>query len=116
MKKRIQWTLARLCGLVLAGAAGAAGPATVRAELWHGGGYVDGARAGFVSEKGEWAFLVNYQGMVYLPLRTAGTWMGNIRGDLTIIQEAVEREKTMLTDLFDMECRDGKLVPLERKK
>lgn len=43
-------------------------------------------------------------------------WMGNIRGDLTIIQEAVEREKTMLTDLFDMECRDGKLVPLERKK
>ena len=43
-------------------------------------------------------------------------WMGNIRGDLTIIQEAVEREETMLTDLFDMECRDGKLVPLERKK
>ena len=42
--------------------------------------------------------------------------MRNIRGDLTIIQEAVEREKTMLTDLFDMECRDGKLVPLERKK
>ena len=33
MKKRIQWTLALLCGLVLAGAAGAAGPATVRAEL-----------------------------------------------------------------------------------
>ena len=36
MKKRIQWTLALLCGLVLAGAAGAAGPATVRAELCHG--------------------------------------------------------------------------------
>ena len=67
MKKRIQWTLALLCGLVLAG------PATVRAELWHGGVYVDGARAGFVSEKGEWAFLVSYQGTIYLPLRTAGT-------------------------------------------
>ena len=73
MKKRIQWTLALLCGLGLAGAAGAAGPATVRAELWHGGVYVDGARAGFISEKGEWAFLVSYQGTIYLPLRTAGT-------------------------------------------
>ena len=34
----------------------------------------------------------------------------------TELTEAVEREETMLTDLFDMECRDGKLVPLERKK
>lgn len=74
MKKLVSLILAALCVLTPALAAGSG--TTVHTQLWDGHVWVDGTKSDFVDSQGKWAFLLSYNGTVYIPLRTAGDWMG----------------------------------------
>lgn len=57
-------------------AAGAAGAQTAPAYLWNNEVWVDDVQVGFLDGQGKRAFPVCYDDTIYIPLRTAGEWMG----------------------------------------
>lgn len=64
-------------GAVLtAGGAQAAEPETVSVDLRPRQVFVEGARVAFLNEQGAERDPLAYQGTIYIPLRTAGEWMG----------------------------------------
>lgn len=70
-----------LCAAVLALTlllpAAAAEPVTAHVALWRNEIYVDGVFAGFQNEQGRPVDAIfSYNGTVYIPIRTAGAWMG----------------------------------------
>ena len=78
MKSKLRGMAAALCALALLfpGAGAAGGSGTVRGALWRNDIWMDGTRAGFFNEWGRPVTPVSYGGTVYIPLRTAGEWMG----------------------------------------
>lgn len=81
MKKSLSKLTAGFAAFALllssAGALAAApGPATVHATLWHNYIWIDNVQAGFLNEQGKRVNPFIYNGTVYIPLRTAGEWMG----------------------------------------
>lgn len=73
MKKTISLLLAVLC---LLSSALAAGPVTAHAQIWPGKVIVDGTKSDFADGQGKWVAPLSYGGTIYIPLRTAGDWMG----------------------------------------
>lgn len=49
---------------------------TVHAAFWQDFIWIDNVQPGFLNEHGKDVQLFNYQGTVYMPLRTVGEWMG----------------------------------------
>lgn len=62
--------------LALSTIAAAASPETVHTELWTDRIYVNGVFVGFQNEQGRPVDAVYYNGTIYIPIRTAGEWMG----------------------------------------
>ena len=80
MKKMITAFLAvaLLCACTVpAGAAGIAQAETVHAALWQNHVWIDDERVVFLNEHGANVDLISYNGTVYIPVRTAGEWMGS---------------------------------------
>lgn len=65
-----------LTALLLLSPALAAGASTAHAQLWSGVVTVDGVKSDFADGQGNWIVPLSYNGTVYIPLRTAGDWMG----------------------------------------
>lgn len=82
MRTRKCHITALLCAFVLLGtfttAWAAEGPSvtTVRAQQWTGDVITNGEYTSFLNEHGRAGILLTYHGTVYMPLRSAGEWLG----------------------------------------
>lgn len=75
LKQRL-FTLFCVGALALSVSAGAAGATEARATLWTDPIYVDGVNVGFQNEQSKQVNALAYNGTTYIPVRSAGEWMG----------------------------------------